>query len=107
MWVRSPSHTPNNALIAQLVEHRIEDPSVRGSTPRGCTKLLKVNMWKLDRSVNYIKCRKCGVGSAVLDLHKGCDCGSRDFFHIYKDIFYNTKSHKEKDVITKKVSFSL
>lgn len=64
-------------------------------------------MWKLDRSVNYFKCRKCGIASAVLDHRIGCRCGSRDFVRIYKDILYNTETHKEKDIIRKRVKFSL
>ena len=40
--VRVPGGTPNNAKIAQLVEHRSEESGVVGSIPTLGTKLMRV-----------------------------------------------------------------
>ena len=43
VWDRSPSNTPNNAKIAQLVEHRSEESGVVGSIPTLGTNIAPVD----------------------------------------------------------------
>ena len=38
----TPAQGTNHAAIAQLVEHRFEEPGVAGSTPARCTILLVI-----------------------------------------------------------------
>ena len=64
--VRILPHPPNTAVIAQLVEHRIENPSVTGSIPVRSTNLRKQTPCKsCERTCGQIMeisaARRCGV----------------------------------------------